>query len=134
MLYEIPLMAMGLAGHVLVVRSVPALSALPGPAQVGLAVLPTALIVAHGLWLAERLPHRVERVYCLVAGALYLGLSLTLPGALVLEAVRGGTSLAQLVLSVLGYLLLLLPSLLFAGLYLDSAVRAWREPGTDTAR
>jgi hypothetical protein len=47
-LYEIPLMAMGLAGHVLVVRSVPALSALPGPAQVGLAVLPTALIAANG--------------------------------------------------------------------------------------
>jgi hypothetical protein len=133
-LYEIPLMAMGLAGHVLVVRSVPALSALPGPAQVGLAVLPTALIAANGLWLAERLPPRVERVYGLVAVALYLGLSLSLPGKLVLATVRGELPLGQMVLSVLGALLLLLPSLLFSGLYLDSVARAWREPGADTPR
>ncbi len=73
-------------------------------------------------------------MYGLVAGALYLGLSLSLPGTLVLATVRGELSLGQMVLSVLGALLLLLPSLLFSGLYVDSVARAWREPGADPPR
>lgn len=125
MRYEFQLMALGLAGHVMVVRLVPALSTLPVPAQVGLAVGPTALLVVQGLFLAERLSLRAGHVFTLVAGSLHLGLTLALPGTLVLGGEVG---------SALGHLVLLLPALLVAGLYLGSAVRGWRDAAEDTAR
>lgn len=134
MLYEIPLMALGLAGHVMVVRSLPALSALPMPAQVGLAVLPTALIAAQVLFLEQRLSPRASRVLSLVAGSLHLGLTLSLPGTLVVGAVLGRAEPWKVLAPVLGTLLLLLPSLLFSGLYLGSVVRDWREAAEDTSR
>jgi hypothetical protein len=126
-------MGLGLAGHFMVVRSLPALSALPVPAQVGLAVLPTALIAAQFFLLEERLSARAYRVLSLVAGSLHLGLSLSLPATLVLGAVLGGASPGKALAAVLGSLLLLSPALLFAGLYLSSAVQDWREAPGDTA-
>lgn len=126
MRYEYQLMALGLADHVMVVCLVPALSTLPVPVQVGLAVGPTALLLAQGLFLAERLSLRASHVFSLVAGSLYLGLTLTLPGTLVLGGELG---------SALGHLLLLLPALLVSGLCLDGAVQGLRDAAAeDTAR
>jgi hypothetical protein len=120
--YEYHLLALGLADHVMVVRLMPALSALPVPAQVGLAVGPTALFAVQGLFLSERLSPRASRVLGLVTGSLYTGLTLALPGTLVL-----GGELA----SALGHLVLLLPALLVSWLYLGGAVQDWRDAAAE---
>lgn len=132
MLYELPLMGLGLAGHVMVVRALPGLRELPLPAQLGLAALPTALMAAQFFLLEERLSARAYRVLSLVTGSLYLGLSLSLPATLVLGAVVGGAEVGKALAAALGTLLLLSPGLLFAGLYLGSAVENWREAPEDT--
>ncbi|XXF77335.1 hypothetical protein P2318_30430 [Myxococcaceae bacterium GXIMD 01537] len=132
MLYEVPLLAYGLAGHAWAVSKVPALKALPLPAQVGLVVLPTALMTAQSTVLQERLSPRSLTALGLLAGTAHLGLSLSPPASLLWHALRSPVPLWKLGAALGFTLAALLPSLLLAGLYLASEVRDWREAPPDT--
>lgn len=134
MLYEIPLMGLGLVSHVAVVRSLPVLNALPLPAQVGLAALPTALMLSERFFLQERLSPRASAGLALAVALLHLGLSLSLPVSLLVGTVWDSALHIKEVAPVPGVLLLVLPALLLGGLYLDTALREWRGSKVEDSR
>lgn len=125
MLYEIPLTGLSLASHVAVVRLLPALNTLPLPAQVGLAVLPTALMVGEQFLLQERLSPRASAGLAIAVATLHLGLSLSLPVMFMVGAVWSFTLRLEVMALVPAALLLMMPALLLGWLYLGTALDEW---------
>lgn len=125
MLYEIPLMGLGLVGHVAAVRATPGLSELPLGAQVAIGVLPTVLLAGHTFLLGERLSPKAHRVVSLALGGVYLGMTLLLPVTTFWQALHSA-SVAKVLAPLFCLLLAQAPALIVSLLWFSSWVEDWR--------
>jgi hypothetical protein len=131
-LYELPLMGLGLVGHVAAVRSTPGLSELSLGVQLVLGVLPTALFAGHTFLLEERLSPRVHRWVSLAVGAVYLGMTLLLPLTTIWQALHAA-SVLKVLAPLFCVLLTQAPALLVCFLGFSSWLEDWRAGQPDKA-